>query len=400
MLKNTEKTFKISITLVCWALLAIACIYLIRYFSDLVAILAITTAVTYILLWPTKAIENLLPDFKKINKRVIATTITYIIASIIIALTSVLLIQPISKQTVELAQTLPKNLLELEYQAIEYVNHMSTQYGLTVADQLLEESPKTEVNKEVKELTSEEKTKAQAAVIEFKLSKELQTLAKHGVSALPDIISSTMRYMIYALLIAILSFYFILSENSFRNWLLTIFKSPDNAKFELIETKIHAALFGYIKGQAIIGLVTGIFMGGIYYLFGLKYALVLAIFMGVGQFVPYLGQALAIIAAMIVGLVQAPLSALIIFFIFLVFQIFSNNILVPKLLGDLTGINPVVIIIALLLGERLAGILGVFLAVPVACIIIILFVNLYKPTKKEETETEEATIPIESSENE
>lgn len=136
-------------------------------------------------------------------------------------------------------------------------------------------------------------------------------------------------------------------------------------------------------------------MWSVYFSFGLKYALVLALMMGFGQFIPFIGQALAIIPAVIVALVVDPLSALLVFIIFLIFQVFSNNVLVPKMLGDMTGLNPIIVIIALIIGEKIAGILGILFAVPVASTLQILLFNLHPMFAKVQVKTEEPieTIP-------
>lgn len=377
MLNKIERSQKVAVSVVCWILILLAVIFFIRYFYNVFAIITISVAITYILLWPTKAIERLLPssapNYRAFNKRILAAIITYVATAVISIVLIALMIQPVSKQIIELTQAIPKNILEIEHRAIDFVNTMSSKHGITVFETILENSEETEQQPTISTLPEEDKKKAQAAVLESKISKQLERIAKEGVLALPDLVSITLRHIIYAIMIAIISFYFIIEEQGFRDWIFGFFKdSAASEKLRVVECKIHKALYGYIKGQTIIGVLTGVSMWLVYKYFGLKFALVLAILMGVGQFVPFVGQALAIIAAMIVAIAQDPFNALLIFIAFVAFQIFSNNILVPILLGDLTGIHPVMVIMSLVVGEKLAGILGVFLAVPVASIIMIL----------------------------
>lgn len=386
MFNNLDKSFKMSVTFVCWLILIAAGIFLLKFFSDLLSIMAITLTIVYVLLWPIKTIEKYLPDTKKVSKRFIATLTTYIVTILGIIIILGLMVQPVSRQIVELSQALPKYVLQLENESVNFIDNISEEYGLehlnTIHQNNLKDK-KDNTKPELKEPTEEDKIKSRADVIEQKVYEQLETIATHGAQSLVDILLGTFRNIMYTILILILSFYFLLSTSAVHNWVTSLISKENLDKFTSIENKINNALFGYIRGQAIIGLVTGVFMWCVYYVFDLKYALVLALMMGFGQFIPFIGQALAIIPAVIVALVVDPISALIVFVIFLIFQVFSNNVLVPKLLGDMTGLNPILVIVSLIIGEKLAGILGILFAVPVASTIQILLFNLHPLFTKE-----------------
>ncbi len=383
MLENIEKNFRMSVIVVCWIILFIFLVMLIRYFADLFAIVAISLSITYIMLWPIKAIEDNLVEIKPEHRRLVSTIITYILAIIFISLITLIVIQPVSRQLIDLSVAMPKNIVKIQNKAINYINKTSVQYGINVSDYLdtpTEEDFEQDENNNIiiNKDTGENKEKT-AQIIKLKVYKELENLAKHGVSVVPLLVSGTLRNIIYAIIILMLSFYFILSEQSLRNWLKYLIEGTKLKKLVHIEEKIHHSIIGYIKGQAIIGLITAICMWIVYYSFSLKYSLTLALLMGIGQFVPFLGHAIALLAAIIVGLVQSPVSVIFIIIVFLAVQIFCNNIIAPKLLGNLTGLNPVIIIISIIIGERIAGLIGVFLAVPVACIINIIILGLCPP---------------------
>jgi predicted PurR-regulated permease PerM len=378
MFNNLEKHSKISLIYLCWVILGIITILFIRYFTDLFAILAIAISLTYILLWPVKAIEKFLPGIDATNNRIVSALLVYVLSFIVITIIGVLMIEPVTQQLVELSQTLPRDIIKIERSTVRELNKFSAKYGLTT-----EELPSQQPDQMIDQLSPEPETKQPgeetAGQFSVNIFKQFENIAKQGAQALPVLVGATFRNVIYAILITMLSFYFILSEHQIREFLRKPFIGTSLEKISDIETTIHRALIGYIRGQAIIGFVTGLFMGIVYYAFDLRYGLALAIIIGVGQFVPFIGQALGIIAALIVALVQDPFAALIILIIFTIFQIFSNNVMVPILLGDMTGMSPVIVIISLIIGERIAGILGVFLAVPVASIIMILLRNFWPP---------------------
>ena len=378
MFNNLEKIYKTSIILVCWTILITVIIFLIKYFSDLFSIIAISAVITYIMLWPTKALESLLPETKRVSKRFIAALTTYITSMIILVILASLMAQPVSKQIIELSQALPKYIVELEQKSVDYIDKLSSQYGIDMVENLMGTSPTIKEDDDVENLSTEDKRKVHAAIVEEKIYQQLQILANHGAQALQDVLLGTVRNLIYVVLIIMLSFFLLISAHNLHAWFKSLFKEKHYEKFREIESKIHQAIFGYIRGQAIIGFVTGLFMWGVYEIFDLKYSLVLALIMGLGQFIPFVGQTLAIIPAIIIELVADPLSAMVLLVIFLIFQVFSNNVLVPKILGDMTGLNPIIVIISMIIGERVAGILGVLLAVPIASIIQI-FIKSLKP---------------------
>lgn len=345
------------------------------------------------MLWPVKAIEKYLPETKRVSKRFIATLTAYIISIIVFVVIVLLMVQPVSRQLIELTQALPRYIVELEEKSIEYIDDMSSQYGISVFQNLIKHSGISNLPDDLSKLSTEDQKKVQAAAIEENIYKQLQALANQGAQALQGIALGTFRNIIYGILILMLTFFFLISAQDIRSWLNSIAQKQNFIKLPAIENRIHEAMLGYIRGQAVIGFLTGLFMWVIYTIFDLKYALVLALFMGFGQFIPFIGQTLAIIPAIIVALVQDPLTAMVVFIIFLIFQVFSNNVLVPKILGDMTGLNPIVVIIALIIGERTAGVIGILLAVPVASIIKILIDYIYSNGSEARSEAVEEPPP-------
>ena len=96
----------------------------------------------------------------------------------------------------------------------------------------------------------------------------------------------------------------------------------------------------------------------------MKYALALALLAGLLEIVPYLGPILSAIPAILVAFVQSPPLALFVLILYVVVQQIENHILVPKIMGRAIGVNPVIILVAVLLGFKIAGMLGMLLAVP------------------------------------
>lgn len=137
-------------------------------------------------------------------------------------------------------------------------------------------------------------------------------------------------------------------------------------------TESDAALAGFIRGQSLVCLALAIFYSVGWSLIGLDYALVLGTMAGVLGFVPYLGVVVSVGLGLLVGLGQwgpDPVNLGLILGIFFVGQILESTILTPNLIGNRIGLHPLWVLFAVFAGGELAGVLGVFLAVPVAAVL-------------------------------
>ncbi len=141
-----------------------------------------------------------------------------------------------------------------------------------------------------------------------------------------------------------------------------------------VEEKIGRWLLGQISLCLLIGVLYYVGLSVI----GVNSALVLAIFGGFTEFVPYLGPILGGIPVLILALSQSPLTAALALFALILIQQFEAHIIVPKVMQRAVGINPIVSIIALLVGAKLFGLVGVLLAIPVATTVSVILTELYR----------------------
>lgn len=140
----------------------------------------------------------------------------------------------------------------------------------------------------------------------------------------------------------------------------------------------QAKIGQWLRGQLLLGLVIGILVYLALTLLGIRYALVLALLAAVFEIIPVIGPILAAAPAVFFALLNSPLQALIVAGVYFVIQQTENHLLVPLVSQRTTGVNPLVIIIALLVGAKLGGILGMFLAVPLSAVVIELITDIDK----------------------
>jgi len=169
-------------------------------------------------------------------------------------------------------------------------------------------------------------------------------------------------------LILVIAFYLVVQRDAFAKTLRAV--SPANYHDYLtgLAGRIQDKIGSWARGQLILGLAIAVFsFFGLLFLLP-KYALVLALVAGITELVPYLGPTIGAIPAVFLGFTAGEPSitrGLFVLAFYIVVQQVENNFLVPKVMKKQLGLNPVVTIIAMLIGARLAGIIGIILAIPV-----------------------------------
>ena len=173
-----------------------------------------------------------------------------------------------------------------------------------------------------------------------------------------------------ALLVFILAFFISIEEKAVEKFLILLFpkKYEDNIKtiFERAQIKIA----GWFGARILACLYVGVLSFVIFYLLGLKYALILAIISGVLNFVPYVGPIITYFLA--VGFSALSGSWLMAFYVFIalvLIQETENKILSPVLMKKFMNLPPILVLVSLLVGGVMFGFLGTVFSVPIFGII-------------------------------
>ena len=138
--------------------------------------------------------------------------------------------------------------------------------------------------------------------------------------------------------------------------------------------QIDEKLSGFVRGQITVAVMLGVAYAVMLTLAGLKYGFLIGLMSGLLSVIPMVGSAVGLVVSVAVAWFQAgePTFVLLIAGIFIGGQVIEGNFLTPKLVGDSVGLHPLWVFFALLAGGSLLGILGMFLAVPVAAVIGVL----------------------------
>jgi predicted PurR-regulated permease PerM len=167
-----------------------------------------------------------------------------------------------------------------------------------------------------------------------------------------------------------LTFFFVKDSERFTRWILDFAGEPRAGHLREVGRRSATAVSGYLRGQATVGLVDGVFIGIGLAVVGVPLVVPLAFLTFVAAFLPLVGAFVAGALAALVALVTKGFTAaLIVIGITVLVQQLEGHLLAPLLLGRAVSLHPVVIILALAAGGILGGIVGAFLAVPIAAVV-------------------------------
>ena len=178
--------------------------------------------------------------------------------------------------------------------------------------------------------------------------------------------------------VLVMAFYMVVEEREALQWFKNFIPDHYEELAARLLKQIQAKFGSWLLGQLALSIIIGV----LYYvglrILGVEGALVLAILGGFTEFVPYLGPVLGGIPAVIIASIQSPMLGLLTLIFYIVVQQVENHILVPKIMQKAVGINPVVSIVALLVGAQLFGITGAILAIPVATACSVALMEIWK----------------------
>ncbi|MBI2068904.1 MAG: AI-2E family transporter [Candidatus Yanofskybacteria bacterium] len=205
-------------------------------------------------------------------------------------------------------------------------------------------------------------------------STYLQQSAQSVIGLVVSIFGGVMSFVA----ILIISFYLSVTKNGIDNFLGSIVPEKYEQYAIGLWKRSEVKVGRWLQGQLLLGLIMGLVVYVGLSLMGIKYALLLAFLAAVLEIGPIVGPVLAAIPAVFLAFLQGPSMGLWVVLFYVAAQQLENHLLVPVVLGKTTGLNPVVVIIALLVGQQLAGIPGMILSVPVATVIVEMLDDLAK----------------------
>lgn len=209
--------------------------------------------------------------------------------------------------------------------------------------------------------------------LQIDLSFLQEQLRNQAVSTLVTslaILQGFMTNFVTFVLIAVVAFFMLLDGDKLWNFIIKIVPKQRRNRFTNI---IRRSFLGFFRGQLLLSafLTTTTFL--VFLILKVPFPLILSVIVGIVDIIPGIGATLGVSTVTLFVLSQGVWLALKVLIACIVLQQIQDNLIAPRIMQDALNLNPVVVFFALLVGARVAGLLGVFISIPIAGVIVSLF---------------------------
>jgi predicted PurR-regulated permease PerM len=343
---HEQKTINIATSTILRIVLILLCLVLIYVLRNVIVLFIFALIIA-------SAVAPAVGFLERIKiPRVIGTLLVYVVIIGMAAFLVALIFPTISSNAKDLSSSLP-----------DYINALSEKFK-----SLQDASSKYEV-------------------VVNKLQNYLSTIGDALKDVSSNILSGAISFfggVFSFFLVMVMSFYISVQKKGVQRVLTAIM--PINYRDYILNLweRAQKKLGRWLQGQLFLAILVGVIVYISLSLLGVKYALLLGIISGILELFPYIGPVLAAIPGVILGFLQAPILGLWVLIVYLVIQQIESYVIAPLVMGKVVSLNPIVVILALLIGEKLGGILGMVLAVPLAAVFGELLRDMIKKRKEAE----------------
>ncbi|MDP3888684.1 MAG: AI-2E family transporter [bacterium] len=181
--------------------------------------------------------------------------------------------------------------------------------------------------------------------------------------------------------VLIVTFYLLLERKNLQQYMTILFGQSQEKKAGDLVNKIEQQLGGWVRGEVVLMTVIGVMTYIGLRVLGVDFALPLAIFAGLLEVLPNFGPIISSIPAILLGFTISPLMGVAVAALYFIVQQLENSLIVPKVMYRAVGVNPLIVILSLAIGLKLAGTMGAILAIPAILIIRVILEEFFTSKK-------------------
>ena len=206
-------------------------------------------------------------------------------------------------------------------------------------------------------------------------SKEFGNLSASLLESAFSQVFSLFGLLIYLVLVPI-SVFFLLKDKELLMTHMTSLLPKDRPLLDAVGSEMNAQLGNYVRGKVIEIVLVGTVTFAAFLVFGLNYAALLGVLVGISVLIPFIGAAIVTLPVFMIAVLQFGWSFDLawVMLAYGVIQFLDGNVLVPLLFSEAVDLHPITIIVAILAFGGLWGLWGVFFAIPLATLIKAIYV--------------------------
>ncbi|MGX7245833.1 AI-2E family transporter [Enterococcus quebecensis] len=283
--------------------------------------------------------------------RIVGFLLSFIVLIVLITLVVMNVVPQLVNQSLELSQSLPSYAEEMN-QWLKDLGNLEALKGFNVQEQLDK--------------------------MNITISNILNFAIVGVTSSLSKIVSVLLRFFILLFTVPFILFFMFKDGHKFLDAMSHFF--PKSVRSELRQTvkEMNQTLSAYISSTVLDAFIIGILSFIAMTIFKQPYGLLLAVFCGLTNIIPYVGPFIGAVPAILVGLFISPWQALYMVISILVIQQLDGNLIKPLLMGKSLNIHPLTIILVLIASGSVGGIIGMLICIPVYAVIKTLVINISK----------------------
>lgn len=204
-----------------------------------------------------------------------------------------------------------------------------------------------------------------------KVAARAQVFSEKVAADLPSHLAGVAALLPLAVLVPFITFFLLVESRRVVDWLFEKLPAGHTETTLSLLSEIDESLGRYMHGQAVESLCVGTLAAIGLHLIGIDYAIIIGGVAGFANMIPYLGPFVGSVPALVIGFVEFQSFEIVlkVALVFGVVQFLDNNLIQPTIMSKGVNIHPLIVIFAVMAGAEIGGVLGMFLAVPVACIV-------------------------------
>ena len=300
------------------------------YIGGLISLILTASLIAFLLNYPVRGLKAILP-------RSLAAILVYLGAILMISFLGITLLPPVVNQARQLITKLPI-LLEQGQQQLIRLQGLIDDKNFPINLEFL------------------------ASQILTKIQEQTEGIASTSFG----LVVGTFNWFIDLIVVIVVSFYMLLDGEKLWKGIISFFSPQIRG---VLTTTLEKNLQRFLTGQLILGLFMAVSLTIAFRLLGIPFFLLFAVFIGVMEILPFIGATLGIGTVTIILIFINWWLAIQVLIISVIIKQIKDNLIAPRIMGNLTGLPPVIIFIALLLGANIGGLLGVILAIPLTGVI-------------------------------
>ncbi|MDZ7960731.1 MAG: AI-2E family transporter [Aulosira sp. DedQUE10] len=202
------------------------------------------------------------------------------------------------------------------------------------------------------------------------IEDQLRNQAINSLVSSLTILQQVLTNFVTFILIAVVAFFMLLDGERIWHLILKIVPRQRRTRFTNI---IKKSFLGFFRGQLLLTLFLTSTTFIVFVVLNVPFALILSVIVGLLDVIPGIGATLGVSTITLIVLSQNVWLALKVFIACIVLQQIQDNLISPRIMQGALNLNPIVIFFALLVGAKVAGLLGIFISIPIAGVIVSLF---------------------------